>query len=204
MPGEGEDGAEAAEEATPEGETPPEGMDDDDIENNAPLSAMEAELKPRVLETFDLIASNYTSCAACRTRTSPAGWKTPSSRRRRTARLKKLKDDIIVSVKSLSLNNNRIEALVEQLYDINKRLIPHETYRCAWPRAMVSPATTSWKQHIGGELDPKWLLRVSKLGSRLEGVRRAGEGPDQGPARGHPYDGLGDGPRVSVSSVRSC
>ena len=39
---------------------PPEGdLDDDDIENNVSLSAMEAELKPRVLETFDRIADNY-------------------------------------------------------------------------------------------------------------------------------------------------
>ena len=39
---------------------------------------------------------------------------------------KKLKEEIVRDVKSLSLNTNRIEALVEQLYDINKRLISHE------------------------------------------------------------------------------
>ena len=54
---------EAEEEAAPrreEGMTPPEGeLDDDDMENNVSLSAMEAELKPRVLETFDSIADNY-------------------------------------------------------------------------------------------------------------------------------------------------
>src|SRR5262249_53550656 len=39
---------------------------------------------------------------------------------------KKLKDDIISEVKSLRLNQARIDALVEQLYDINKRLVGYE------------------------------------------------------------------------------
>src|SRR5262249_282144 len=41
-------------------------------------------------------------------------------------RYKKLKDDIISEVKSLRLNQARIDALVEQLYDINKRLVGYE------------------------------------------------------------------------------
>ena len=44
-----------------EGETPPpDGFDDeDDLENSVSLSAMEADLKPKVLETFDRIADAY-------------------------------------------------------------------------------------------------------------------------------------------------
>ena len=65
IPGEGaEPGvspAAAAEGETPEGELPSD-LDDDDMENNVSLSAMEAELKPRVLETFDSIADNYKNC----------------------------------------------------------------------------------------------------------------------------------------------
>ena len=38
-------------------------------------------------------------------------------------RYKKFQEDVVADVKSLSLNGNRIEALVEQLYSINKRLI---------------------------------------------------------------------------------
>ena len=41
-------------------------------------------------------------------------------------RSKKLRDAVIQDVKSLSLNPARIESLVEQLYDINKRLIGYE------------------------------------------------------------------------------
>ena len=42
----------------PEGEMPAD-LDDDDMENNVSLAAMEAELKPEVLETFDTIADTY-------------------------------------------------------------------------------------------------------------------------------------------------
>src|SRR5262249_29525291 len=40
--------------ATPEGDT-----DDDDFENALSLAAIEAELKPKVLETFDTVADSY-------------------------------------------------------------------------------------------------------------------------------------------------
>ncbi|MBX9910026.1 MAG: RNA polymerase sigma factor RpoD [Beijerinckiaceae bacterium] len=175
LPGEGgEPGApglpgEAAP-ATPEGEVPegelPSDLDDDDMENNVSLSAMEAELKPRVLETFDSIADNYKKLRRLQdqdianrlenTKLSPA----------QDRKYKKLKDDIITAVKSLSLNNNRIEALVEQLYDINKRLISHETRLLRLAESYGVGREDFLKQHVGGELDPKWVLRVSKLGSR--------------------------------------
>jgi RNA polymerase primary sigma factor len=171
VPGEGgeavpaEGAAPAAEAEVPEGELPSD-MDDDDIENNVSLSAMEAELKPRVLETFDSIASNYTKLRRLQdqdianrlenTKLSPA----------QDRKYKKLKDDIITAVKSLSLNNNRIEALVEQLYDINKRLISHETRLLRLAESYGVGREDFLRQHVGGELDPKWVLRVSKLGSR--------------------------------------
>ena len=93
-------------------------MTSDDL--GVSLSAMEAELKPQVLEIFDRIAKHYKSLrklqdqeVAEKTALSPS----------QARRYKKLREEIIEDVKSLSLNQARIEALVEQLYDINKRLI---------------------------------------------------------------------------------
>ncbi len=163
--GEGGEG-EAAEEAAPEGEAPPDGMDDDDIENNVSLSAMEAELKPRVLETFDSIADNYKKLRRLQDQDIANRLENTKLSPSQDRKYKKLKDDIIVSVKSLSLNNNRIEALVEQLYDINKRLISHETRLLRLAESYGVARDDFLRQHVGGELDPKWVLRVSKLGSR--------------------------------------
>ncbi|MGX5734644.1 RNA polymerase sigma factor RpoD [Bosea thiooxidans] len=162
----GEEGAEEAEAAeTPEGETPPE-MDDDDMENNVSLSAMEAELKPRVLETFNAIADDYKKLRRLQDQDIANRLENTKLSPSQDRKYKKLKDDIITAVKSLSLNNNRIEALVEQLYDINKRLIGHETRLLRLAESYGVARDDFLKQHVGGELDPKWLLRVSKLGSR--------------------------------------
>lgn len=163
--GEGEEKAEGAEGETPEGELPPD-LDDDDIENNVSLSAMEAELKPRVLETFDSIASNYTKLRRLQDQDIANRLENTKLSPSQDRKYKKLKDDIITAVKSLSLNNNRIEALVEQLYDINKRLIGHETRLLRLAESYGVGREDFLKQHVGGELDPKWVLRVSKLGSR--------------------------------------
>src|SRR5205807_7810888 len=107
---------------------PEEAFDEeDDMDNSVSLSAMEAELKPKVLETFDRIASTYKKLRRLQDQNVVNKLKnetlTPSQERK----YKALKKEIVVDVKSLSLNPNRIEALVDQLYDINKRLIGLET-----------------------------------------------------------------------------
>ena len=161
----GEEGDEGEQAEAAEGETPPE-MDDDDIENNVSLSAMETELKPRVLETFNAIADDYKKLRRLQDQDIANRLENTKLSPSQDRKYKKLKDDIITAVKSLSLNNNRIEALVEQLYDINKRLIGHETRLLRLAESYGVARDDFLKQHVGGELDPKWLLRVSKLGSR--------------------------------------
>lgn len=141
-------------------------MDDDDLENNVSLSAMEAELKPRVLETFNAIADDYKKLRRLQDQDIANRLENTKLSPSQDRKYKKLKDDIITAVKSLSLNNNRIEALVEQLYDINKRLIGHETRLLRLAESYGVGREDFLKQHVGGELDPKWVLRVSKLGSR--------------------------------------
>lgn len=163
--GEGE-----AEEETAEGEegmTPPEGdLDDDDMENNVSLSAMEAELKPRVLETFDSIADNYKKLRRLQVEHVEQRMQNKQLTPAQERKYKELKADIVASVKSLSLNNNRIEALVEQLYDINKRLISHEGRLMRLAESHGVAREEFLKHYQGWELDPKWVLRVSKLGGK--------------------------------------
>ncbi len=146
---------------------PPENFDDeDDMENSLSLSAMESELKPKVLETFDRIASASEKLR----RLQDANVKnklnnevlSPSQERK----YKALKKDIVVDVKSLALNQNRIDALVEQLYDINKRLIGFETRLLRLAEGHGVMREDFLKNYQNSELDPKWLLRVSKLGGR--------------------------------------
>ena len=86
---------------------------------------MEAELKPQVVETFDRIAEAYGKMRKLQDKHAEL---TASETRAPSAGdLKKVDSlsaaSVIGDVKSLSLNASRIESLVEQLYDINKRLV---------------------------------------------------------------------------------
>ena len=110
------------------GETPPSeaDFDDDDMENSLSLAAIEAELKPKVVETFDNIADAYKRLRRLQDQDIQNKLRNDSLSPAQERRYKKLKDDIIAEVKSLRLNQARIDALVEQLYDINKRLVGYE------------------------------------------------------------------------------
>src|SRR5450759_3832999 len=140
--------------------------DEDDMENSVSLSAMESELKPKVLETFERIASTYKKLRRLQDQNVVNKLKnetlTPSQERK----YKALKKEIVVDVKSLSLNPNRIEALVDQLYDINKRLIGLETRLLRLAEGSGVTREDFLRNYQNSELDPKWLLRVSKLGGR--------------------------------------
>ena len=155
----------------PEDFDKPQVEEEDDDEGDDPgvsLSAMEAELKPKVLETFDRIAKTYKSLR--KLQDQEVGDKTalsPSQERR----YKKLRDEIIVDVKSLSLNNARIEALVEQLYDINKRLNSLEGRLMRLAETYKIPRDVFLKEYQGEELNQDWLRRVARLAKyRLEEI----------------------------------
>src|SRR5262249_57553847 len=81
-------------------------------------------------------------------------------------RYKKLKDEIVAAVKSLSLNQNRIDALVEQLYDINKRLIGYEGRLLRLAESYRVSREDFFKEDQGAELEPNWIRRISKLSHR--------------------------------------
>jgi RNA polymerase primary sigma factor len=151
-------------------EEPPAGAesfeDDDDLENSLSLSAMEAELKPKVLETFARVADAYKKLRRLQDQNVENRLKNETLTPAQERKYKTLKKEIVADVKSLSLNQNRIEALVEQLYDINKRLIGFETklFRLADSHGVARD--DFFDKFHGSELDPKWVARVARLASR--------------------------------------
>ncbi len=141
--------------------SPPEGGDEeDDLENNVSLAAMEAEIKPRVLETFDSIAQNYHKLR--KQQADAAGDKSSAQ----TKKQGDLKDIVVTDVKSLSLNNNRIEALVGQLYAINKQLIGHEGRLMRYAESHGVARDEFLRHYQGYELDAAWMERVGTLGGK--------------------------------------
>ena len=150
------------------GETAPgEGdFDDDDMENSLSLAAIEAELKPKVVETFDNIADAYKRLRRLQDQDIQNKLRNDSLSPAQERRYKKLKDDIISEVKLLRLNQARIDALVEQLYDINKRLVGYEGRLMRLAEGHGVAREDFLKNYQGSELDPRWLNRVSKLSAK--------------------------------------
>ena len=147
---------------SPEDFDKPNVEDDEDDEGDdlgVSLSAMEAELKPKVLEVFDEIARLYKSLRKLQDQEVQEGEGLSPSQERR---YRKLRDDIITNVKSLSLNNARIEALVEQLYDIAKRLNILEGRLMRMAETYKVPRDEFLKEYHGNELDGEWIKRVGR------------------------------------------
>jgi RNA polymerase primary sigma factor len=159
------DGAGEVAEAKPEGA--PEGdFDDDEMESFLSLAAIEAELKPKVVETFDTVADAYKRLRKLQDQDIANQLRNVSLSPAQERRYKKLKDEIITEVKSLRLNQARIDSLVEQLYDINKRLVGYEGRLMRLAESHDVSREEFLKQHQGSELDPLWLNRVSKLAAK--------------------------------------
>jgi len=137
--------------------------DDDDLASSLSLAAIEAELKPKVLETFDNIADAYKRLRRLQDQDIQNKLHNESLSPAQERRYKKLKNDIISEVKSLRLNQARIDALVEQLYDINKRLVGYEGRLMRLANGHGIAREDFLKNYQGCELDPLWLNRVSKL-----------------------------------------
>ena len=140
--------------------------DDDDMENWLSVAAIEAELKPKVIETFDTIAGAYKRLRRLQDEDIKFQLKRLSLSAAQERKYKKLKSEIIGELKSLRLNRARIDALVEQLYDINKRLVGFEgrLMRLAESHGVVREDFL--KNYLGSELDSLWLNRVSKLSAK--------------------------------------
>jgi RNA polymerase primary sigma factor len=141
--------------------------DDEEDETSLSLAAMEAELRPQVMETLDLIASTYKKLRKLQdqqveARLAATGSLSSSQERS----YKKLKDELVTAVKSLSLNNARIEALVEQLYDINKQLVQNEGKLLRLAESYGVRREEFLKEYQGSELDPNWIKSISNLTSR--------------------------------------
>jgi RNA polymerase primary sigma factor len=139
---------------------------EDEYENALSLAAMEAELKPKVLETFDNIAATYKKLRMLEDKKVEMQVGSEQFNRSQQRGYDKLRDEIIGYVKGLSLNNARIESLVKQLYSINKRLVAHESRLMRLADSFGVPRQHFIDEYCGNELDQTWLDRMATSGNK--------------------------------------
>jgi len=141
--------------------------DEDEEHSNMSLAAMEAALKPQALDTLDRIADDYERLSTMQdVRISATLNKSKKFTSDEEETYQSLRAEIVQLVNELHLHNNRIEALIDQLYGINRRIMQIDG-------AMVKLADQARinrrdfiEQYRGHELDPGWLDRIAEKTGR--------------------------------------
>ncbi|MEM5542987.1 RNA polymerase sigma factor RpoD [Sulfitobacter sp. AS92] len=141
--------------------------DDEDEQANMSLAAMEEALKPQVLEALDIIADDYEKLSAMQdSRISATLNEDGSFTKDEEATYQKLRSEIVLLVNELHLHNNRIEALIDQLYGINRRIMQIDSAMVK----LADQARINRKEFVdnyrGYELDPNWMERMAEKSGR--------------------------------------
>jgi RNA polymerase primary sigma factor len=141
--------------------------DDDDEHSNMSLAAMEATLKPQVLETLERIAFDYSKLSEMQDlRISATLNEDGSFTDEDENTYQALRSEIVELVNELHLHNNRIEALIDQLYGINRRIMQIDSSMVK----LADQARINRREFIdeyrGNELDPNWLDRMAEKSGR--------------------------------------
>ncbi|MFK7869905.1 MAG: RNA polymerase sigma factor RpoD [Roseobacter sp.] len=141
--------------------------DDEDDQANMSLAAMEAALKPQVLEALDIIADDYVKLSEMQdSRLSATLNEDGSFTEGDEALYQKLRAEIVLLVNELHLHNNRIEALIDQLYGINRRIMQIDSSMVK----LADQARINRREFVeayrGYELDPSWMERMAEKPGR--------------------------------------
>ena len=141
--------------------------DDEDEQANMSLAAMEAALKDRVLETLERISNDFADLSEMQdSRISATLNEDGSFSEADEARYQALRSEIVELVNGLHLHNNRIEALIDQLYGINRRVMQIDSAMVK----LADQARINRKEFVdayrGRELDPNWLSDMAEKPGR--------------------------------------
>ncbi len=141
--------------------------DDEDEQANMSLAAMEAALKPQVLEMLDRIAQDYVQLSEMQdSRISATLNEDGSFSAKEEETYQTLRSEIVLLVNELHLHNNRIEALIDQLYGINRRIMAIDGSMVK----LADQARINRREFIdeyrGRELDPNWLAEMARKPGR--------------------------------------
>ncbi len=161
----GEDG-----EAAPEDEIKEDGEDageDGEGEENAvSLAAMEAAIKPQILETFDTIAKSYAKLAKLQDKRLAALRKADPPSKAGEKRYEKARAGLVEITKMVRLNAGRIEQLVEHLNGVSRRLTQLDGKMLRLAEQAGVNREQFLQRYLGTELEPEWLKGVAKLGTK--------------------------------------
>ncbi|MCL4118427.1 UNVERIFIED_CONTAM: hypothetical protein GTU68_000190 [Idotea baltica] len=141
--------------------------DDEDEQANMSLAAMEAALKDQVLTTLETISNDYAQLSEMQdSRISATLNEDDSFSDTAEATYQALRSEIVELVNGLHLHNNRIDALIDQLYGINRRIMSLDSSMVK----LADQARINRREFIDAyrsrELDPNWLSDMAEKPGR--------------------------------------
>ncbi|MBE0452249.1 RNA polymerase sigma factor RpoD [Roseovarius autotrophicus] len=141
--------------------------EEDDEQANMSLAAMEAALKPRVLDTLDRIAEDFARLSDMQdSRISATLNEHALFSADQEAIYQTLRSEIVEMVNSLHLHSNRIEALIDQLYGINRRIMQIDSAMVKLADQARINRSEFIEAYRGRELDPNWLDDMTRKSGR--------------------------------------
>jgi RNA polymerase primary sigma factor len=141
--------------------------EEEEDQANLSLAAMETELKPRVLGTLDQIAKCYDKLAKMQDNRMQAATSSMNSfSSNQELDYQRLRSELVVLVNSLHLHNNRIEALIDQLYGLNRKIMGIDGTMVKLADQARINRREFINEYKGSELDPDWFDRISKNKTR--------------------------------------
>jgi RNA polymerase primary sigma factor len=152
----------------PEGEGE-EGEEGEEGDNSLSLSAMEAALKPQVIETFENIKATYDKLHKIHESRIASMQRGEDITKQTDKKYEKLKLEMVELMNTVRLNNQRIEQLVEQLYILNRKLTSFEGRLLRMATDCRVKREDFLNQYFGHELDPGWQERIRGLNPKTWG-----------------------------------
>jgi RNA polymerase primary sigma factor len=140
--------------------------DDDDEDNTLSLSAMEQVLKPGVLETFEAIAATYKKLQRVQDKRLAALQRGEEIPKATLRTYEKHRHDLVELMEKVRLNNLRIDQLVQQLYDLNRRITRSEGQLLRAALKAGVKRNDFLERHYGCELDPAWAVQVAEIDAK--------------------------------------
>jgi RNA polymerase primary sigma factor len=141
--------------------------EDEDEQANMSLAAMEAALKPQVLASLDQISAGFGKLSEMQDlRISATLNKDNSFSSAEESAYQILRSEIVQMVNALHLHNNRIEALIDQLYGINRRIMSIDSGMVKLADQARINRREFIEEYRGHELDPGWVDSMAEKTGR--------------------------------------
>ena len=130
---------------------------------NVSLAAMEEKLKPKLLKDFDEITKLFKKLQKFSQELISADKKNEASYVTLEKKYKKIQKEMVVSMKAVHFNSSTIEALMESLYELNKKLLVREGRMMRMALAAGVSRDSFIEYYLNFNFEKNWIQTLLSL-----------------------------------------